>query len=71
MNDVTNWEANSCNKHILNISRRNDNQAIKYGQLKQYNMRNIYREKSYTKCSRKTILRPFSKKSNLSIPLDQ
>ena len=28
-------------------------------------------EKSYTKCSGETISRPLSKKSKLSIPLDQ
>ena len=37
--------------HILpSISRSKDNQAMKYGQLIEYNMRNILLEKSYTKC---------------------
>ena len=36
--------------HILpNISRRKGNQAMKFGQLIEYNMRNIFVEKSYTK----------------------
>ena len=36
--------------HILsNISRSKDNQTMKYGQLIDYNMRNIFPEKSYTK----------------------
>ena len=36
--------------HILpNISRSKDNQAMKFGQLIEYNMRNIFLEKSYTK----------------------
>ena len=57
--------------HILtNISRRKDNQATKFGQLIEYN-RNIFLEKSFTKCGRETIPRPFSKKSKLSISLDQ
>ena len=46
--------------HILtNISRSKCNQAMKFGQLMGYNMRNIFREVSYTKCDRKTIPRPF------------
>ena len=34
----------------------------KFGQLIEYNMRNIFLEKSYTKCGGKTIRRSFSKK---------
>ena len=34
-------------------------------------MRNIFLEKSYTKCGGETIPRPFSKKLKLSISLDQ
>ena len=34
-------------------------------------MRNIFVEKSYTKCDEETIPRPLSKKSKLSISLDQ
>ena len=44
---------------------------MKFGQLIEYNIRNIFLEKSLTKCGRKTIPRPFSKKSKLSISLDQ
>ena len=37
--------------HILpNISRIKGNQAMKFGQLIKCNMRNIFLEKSYTKC---------------------
>ena len=58
--------------HILpNISRSKDIQTVKFGQLILYNIRNIFFEKSYTKCGRETIPRPFSKKSNLRISLDQ
>ena len=50
--------------HLLpNISRSKGNQTMKYGQLIEYNMRNIFLEKSYTKCGGETIPRPFSKKS--------
>ena len=58
--------------HILpNISRSKGNQAIKFGQLREYNMRNIFVEISYTKCAVETISRPLFKKSKLSISLDQ
>ena len=43
---------------------------MKFGQLIEYN-RNIFVEKSYTKCAGETIPRPLSKKSKLSISLDQ
>ena len=58
--------------HILaNISRCKNNQTIKFGQLIEYNMRNIFLEKSYTKYTGETIPRPFSKKLKFSISLDQ
>ena len=34
-------------------------------------MKNIFVEKSYTKCDGETVPRPFSKKPKLSIPLHQ
>ena len=43
---------------------------MKLGQLKEYNVRNIFLEKSLTKCDGETIPRRFSKKSKLSISLD-
>ena len=58
--------------HILsNILRSKGNQAMKFGQLIEYSMRNISVEKSYAKCAGETIPRPLSKKSKLSISLDQ
>ena len=56
---------------LPNISRSKDNQTMKFGHLIEYNMRNIFVEKSYTKCAGETIPRPLSKKSKLSISLDQ
>ena len=56
---------------FTNISRSIDNQAMKYGQLIEYNMRNIFLEISYRKWGRKTIPRPFSKKPKLNTYLDQ
>ena len=44
---------------------------MKFGQLIEYNMRNIFLEKSYAKCSRETIPRPSPKKSKLSISPDK
>ena len=41
-----------------------------FGKLMEYNLRNIFREKSYRKCGGEAIHRPFSKKSKLSISLD-
>ena len=44
---------------------------MKFGQLIEYNMGNIFVENSYTKCVKETIPRFLSKKSKLSISLDQ
>ena len=58
--------------HILpNILRSKGNQAMKFGKLIEYNMRNIFVEKSYTRCAGKTIPRHLSKILKLSISLDQ
>ena len=49
--------------HILhNISRSKNNQTMKFGQLIERNMRNIFIEKSYTKCGGETSPRSFSRK---------
>ena len=45
---------------------------MKFGQLVElYNLRDIFLEKSYTKCGGETSPRPFSGKLKLSISLDQ
>ena len=50
--------------HILiNISRSKDSQTTTFGQATQYNMRNIFLEKPYTKWGGETIPRPFYEKS--------
>ena len=57
--------------HILpSISRNKGNQTMEFGQLTEYNMRNIFLETSYTKCDREALFRPFSKNSKLSVYLD-
>ena len=45
-----------------NISRSKSNQTMKFGQLIEYNMGNIFIEKSYKKRTGKTIPRTLSKK---------
>ena len=44
---------------------------MKFGQLTEYNVRNVFLQKSYTKCGGKAIPRPFYRNSNLSITVDQ
>ena len=56
---------------MTNISRRKGNQAMTFGQLIQRNMKYVFFEKSYTKCDGDTIPKSFSRKSKLSISLDQ
>ena len=44
---------------------------MKFGQLIEYKMRDIFVEKSYGKCAGETIPRPLSKMLKLNISLDQ
>ena len=58
--------------HTLpNTSRSEECQTMKFGQSIEYNMRNIFLEKSYTKYDGETNSRPFSNNLKLSISLDQ
>ena len=43
---------------------------MKFDQLIEYNIRNIFLEKSYTKSSGEASPRPFYKKSKLSVSVD-
>ena len=52
---------------LSNILRSKGNQTMKFGQSIEYNMRNIFLEKSYSKCAGETIPRPFSKKSKSNL----
>ena len=53
--------------HILpNVSINKGNQTMKFGQLIEYRMRNLFVEKSFTKCAG-----PLSTKSKFSISLNQ
>ena len=64
--DVTAWYT-----HILNISRSKGNLTMKCGQVIEFNMRNIFLEKSYVKSGGETSSLPFAEKLKLSISLDQ
>ena len=44
---------------------------MKFGQLIECNIGNIFLEKSYTKCGEETSSRPFSEKLILTISWDQ
>ena len=58
--------------HILTIiSGSKGNETMKFRQLIEHNMRDIFLEKSYTKWVVQTIPRSFSRTSKLSISLDQ
>ena len=46
---------------LPNISRKKDNQTMKFGHLIDYNMRNILLEKLCAKCGGGTSSGPFSK----------
>ena len=47
---------------LPNPSRSKANHKMNFGQLIEYNTRNIFLEKSYAKCGVETSPRPFSKK---------
>ena len=49
---------------LPNISRIKGNQKMKFGYLIEHNIRNIFVEKSDTKCGEETSHRPFSKIQN-------
>ena len=55
---------------LPNVSRSKGNQTMKFGQFIEYNMGNIFLEKSYIKYDGETIPRSFSKNAKLSITLD-
>ena len=56
---------------LPNILRSKGNQTMKFGQLIECNMRNIFLEKTFTKYGGETSPRPFSEKLKLSISLYQ
>ena len=71
--DVTAGLTKNCNTHIVHYLKKwtKGNQTMTFGQLIEYNLRNIFLEKSYPKCGGETSPRPFFKKLKLSISLNQ
>ena len=57
--------------HILSyISISKESQTMKFNQLIEYNIWNIFLETKYAECGGETSARTFPKKSKLSISLD-
>ena len=56
---------------LSDISRSKNNHTIKFGQLIEYNVRNIFLEKQCTKCGGETSPHLFLKNQKLSISPDQ
>ena len=56
---------------LSNISKSKVNQTMKFGQLIEYNMSNIFLEKWYRKCGGETSPIPFAGNLTVSISLDQ
>ena len=52
---------------LPDISRSKGNQTVKFGQLIEYNLKNIFLEKSYTKCDGEIIPSLFSKNPKLDL----
>ena len=56
---------------LLNISKSKGNQTMEIDQLTEYNIRNIFLGKSYTKYGGEAIPRPFSNLSKVNIAMNQ
>ena len=56
---------------LTKISRSKSNRKIKFGQLIECNMKNVFLEKLYAKCGKEASPRSFYKNSKLSISLAQ
>ena len=70
MHDFVNWKKIFTINILPCVPRSKGNQTTKFGQLIEYNMKNIFLEKSYTKFPEKISHSLFSKKSKLDISLD-
>ena len=66
MYDVTGWTTNAVVHILPNISKSKGNQTMKFDQLIEYKMRNIFLEKSYTECG-EVSPRPFYNKLSISL----
>ena len=61
ISDVINWETNTCNHILHNISRNKDNQTMKFGQLREFN---IFFSKNHTQHVVNSVPHPFLKNQN-------
>ena len=68
--DVIGLTTNNYNPHIVQYSGTKVNKTMKFGQLIEYNMRNIFLKKSSIKCDGDGRPRLFYKKSILRISLE-
>ena len=71
IHDVTQTGKQIIAINLPNVSTSKGNQTMDFGQLIEFNMRNIFLKKSYREFGGESSLRPFSKKSKLSVFLDQ
>ena len=55
---------------LLNTSKSKGNKTMKFGQLMEYNIKNIFLTKSYTKCDGEASPKPFYEIPKLIIYLD-
>ena len=69
--EFTAWEKSSCIHILPNISKNKGNQTVKFGQLIECSVKNIFLKKQYRKFNAETIPKPFSEKSKLNISVDQ
>ena len=60
--DFTTWLRNNYNTWLPNISRNKGNMAMKFSQLLEYNMRNIFLENPYKNCGREASPTPLYEK---------
>ena len=54
---ITNLNTNNCNKHISGYLKSKTSQAMKFGKLREYNVRNIFLQISRRKWGRETSSR--------------
>ena len=57
--EVVNWITNYYNTHIARYLKSEGNETMKFAQLKEYCIRNIFLENSCTKCDAETSPTPF------------
>ena len=62
--DVTDWATNNYNTHIPNIARSKSNQTMKFGQLMENNVKNIFLTKHSQTVEEKPVPDPLIKNQN-------